>query len=81
MECPECEGTGGVEGHISDVLLSELLPAYDVLVELQRDALRAKDAAQRLTTLKPEHAASYAAQLAATLREIDRQADEAAALS
>lgn len=77
IECPECEGTGGVEGHIDQIPLEKRMRAYDVLVELQADARRAKVAAARLAEMKPEYAASYEAQLKTTLREIDRQADAA----
>lgn len=77
IECPECEGTGGVEGHIDQIPLDKRMRAYDVLLELQEDARRAKVAAARLAAMKPEHAASYEAQLKGTLRELDRMADAA----
>lgn len=74
VTCPECNGHGHVDGAIEDIRLERNLESYDELLELQKDAKRVIRQADVLKKLRPRHAASYEAQLDATLEVINAQA-------
>ncbi len=73
--CDECDGNGEIEIRIESVGLDRSLTHYDELAEIQEDAMRVESQTLRLIEMKPEHAAAYRAQCAATLDAINGQAE------
>ena len=81
IPCPECDGSGGVHGDIETVRLERNLKNYSELLECQKDAKRVRSQAERLKIIKPQRSRSYDAQLEATLRIINAEADRLASQS
>jgi len=92
ISCPECGGSGSRpcencdgQGRIPLTAIStgEAPPteggrrALAELRELQHDERRLTDQARRLSALRPHRRAAYEAQLAACLREVQKQAERA----
>jgi len=78
VDCPECSGQGEWDGSIELIKLDKSVHNYEELKELQRDAQRCVQQAERLKAMKPERASSYAAQLKGCLFVINGQAEAAA---
>lgn len=78
IPCPECDGEGTYDGSIEAVTLPKTAKNYAELAELQKDAKRAIRQTALLKSINPARAASYDAQLEATLRVINSQAEDAA---
>lgn len=76
ITCPECDGEGFQSGDIQNITIRRSVEHYDELIELQCDAKRVIEQAERLKIIKPHRSASYEAQLKATLFVINEQADK-----
>ena len=75
IECPECDGTGTDETSIVNIKLNKDDPRHDALMEIQTDALRARQQTDALCKMKPHRAGSYHLQLRSTLLILNREAD------
>ena len=78
VECPECDGSGELDGGIETAKVEKWMNGYEDLLDLQSDARRVINQAKRLTELKPHHREVYAQQLQSVLLVINRQAEEVA---
>lgn len=79
VTCQECAGEGQHSRCISTVDLKAMgrLNSDDLerLEQIQSDAARCQDQAERLTQINPACANSYADQLLATLAQLNQEAD------
>ena len=73
--CDDCRGTGSLEINIEDVDLHRSMTDFEALSELQEDVRRSKRDASRLIEINPAREIAYQGQLAATLAEINKQAN------